>query len=347
MIGKSTTGNDFYGCVRYALDEKSGLKQAHIIGGNTIGSSAAELSAEFAQNQRAKPYIKNPVWHIALSSPMHEQLNDAQWQLVAIAYLDCMGLDRRNHQYVVIRHHDEPQGHVHIVANRIGEDGSVHHLRWDRLKTIQATRALEEKFDFLLTKPGESFRQQVRSLIDEASLDQPSLLTFCQRLEQWGVVPELYQRQRKITGIAYLYRNQRMTGSVLGKSYSLPGLQKVQQVCYQPEKDFASLVQLGYTRLHGEKAPWPSRAQIAWMLRTGQLTPRIQHWLKEKGADPEQLKEAGFTYEQLRDGLQQLSQGAMARPLRSQSVSEGVRSISQHGTSHRTPLKQHKSGLEL
>ena len=170
MIGKSTTGNDFYGCVRYALDEEKGLKQAHIIGGNTIGSSAAELSAEFAQNQRAKPYIKNPVWHIALSSPMHEQLNDAQWQQVAIAYLDIMGCDLNNHQYVVIRHHDEPQGHVHIVANRIGEDGSVHHLRWDRLKTIQATRALEEKFDFLSAKPGENFRQRVRSLIDEAAL---------------------------------------------------------------------------------------------------------------------------------------------------------------------------------
>ena len=204
MIGKSTTGNDFYGCVRYALDEEKGLKQAHIIGGNTIGSSAAELSAEFSQNQRAKPYIKNPVWHIALSSPMHEQLNDAQWQQVAIAYLDIMELERNNHQYVVIRHHDEPQGHVHIVANRIGEDGSVHHLRWDRLKTIQATRALEEKFSFLSAKPGENFRQRVRSLIDRAAYDQPSLLTFCQRLERQGLVPELYQRRGEITGIAYL-----------------------------------------------------------------------------------------------------------------------------------------------
>ncbi|NJM98026.1 MAG: relaxase/mobilization nuclease domain-containing protein [Phormidesmis sp. RL_2_1] len=331
MIGKSTTGNDFYGCVRYALDEKSGLKQAHIIGGNTIGCCAAELSAEFSQNQQAKPYIKNPVWHVALSSPIHEQLSDAQWQQVAIAYLDFMGLARNNHQYVVIRHHDEPQGHVHIVANRIGEDGSVHHLRWDRLRTIQTTRMLEEKFSFLSAKPGEGLRQRVRSLINEATLDQPSLLTFCQRLEKQGLMPELYQREGKITGIAYLYRSQRMAGSVLGKSYSLPGLQKIQQVSYQPKKDFASLVQMGYTRLYGAKAPWPSRAQIAWMLRTGQLTPRIQQWMREKGTDPEQLRAAGFTYEQMRDGLQQLSQGA----------------ISQHSSSHSTSLKQHKSGLEL
>ena len=65
------------------------------------------------------------------------------------------------------------------------------------------------------------------------------------------MVPELYQRGGKITGIAYLYQNQRMAGSVLGKSYSLPGLQKVQQVGYQPEKDFDSLAQMGYTRLQG------------------------------------------------------------------------------------------------
>ena len=313
MIGKSTTGNDFYGCVRYALDEEKGLKQAHIIGGNTIGRSAAELSAEFTQNQRAKPYIKNPVWHIALSSPMHEQLNDDQWQQVAIAYLDCMGLARDNHQYVVIRHHDEPQGHVHIVANRIGEDGRVHHLRWDRLRTIQATRMLEEKFSFLSAKPGENLRQRVRSLIDRAAYDQPSLLTFCQRLERQGLVPELYQRRGVITGICYLYQNQRIAGSVLGKSYSLPGLQKIQQVSYQPEEDVSSLVQMGYTRQHGGKVPWPSRAQIAWMLRTGQLTPRIQQWMKEKGTDPERFRNLGFTYEQLRDEFQQLSRDAMAK----------------------------------
>jgi len=321
MIGKSTTGNDFYGCVRYALDEEKGLKQAHIIGGNTIGSSAAELSAEFSQNQRAKPYIKNPVWHIALSSPIHEQLNDAQWQQVAIAYLDIMEMERNNHQYVVIRHHDEPQGHVHIVANRIGEDGKVHHLRWDRLKTIQATRTLEEKFGFLSAKPGEDFRQQVRSLIDEATFDQPNLLTFCQRLEQQGLVPELYQRRGVIMGVSYLYQNQRMAGSVLGKGYSLPGLQKIQRVSYQPEEGVSSLVQLGYTRQHGGKVPWPSRSQIAWMLRTGQLTPRIQHWMKEKGTDPEQFKNLGFTYEQLRDELQQLSHEAIAQDSSSHSNS--------------------------
>ena len=50
-------------------------------------------------------------------------------------------------------------------------------------------------------------------------------------------MPELYQRQGMITGISYLYQNQRMAGSVLGKSYSLPGLQKIQQVSYQPEED--------------------------------------------------------------------------------------------------------------
>jgi len=262
---------------------------------------------------------------------MHEQLNDAQWQQVAIAYLDCMSLARDNHQYVVIRHHDEPQGHVHIVANRIGEDGRVHHLRRDRLRTIQATRALEEKFSFLSAKPGESLRRRVRSLIDRAAYDQPSLLTFCQRLERQGLVPELYQRRGVITGISYLYQNQRIAGSVLGKSYSLPGLQKIQQVSYQPEEDVSSLVQMGYTRQHGGKVPWPSQAQIAWMLRTGQLTPRIQQWMKEKGTDPEQFENSGFTYEQLRDELQQLSH----------------RAISQHSRSYRLSHNQQNSGFEL
>ena len=182
-----------------------------------------------------------------------------------------MELDRNNHQYVVIRHHDEPQEHVHIVVNRIGEDGQVHHLRWDRLKTIQATRVLEETFGFLSAKPGEGLRQRVRwrshsegvSLIERAAYDQPSLLTFCQRLEEQGVVPELYQQQGRVTGISYLYQKQRVAGSVLERGYSFPGLQRIQQVDYQPGRDFDSLVQMGYTRLRGAKAPWPSRAQIA------------------------------------------------------------------------------------
>ena len=118
---------------------------------------------------------------------------------------------------------------------------------------------------------------------------------------------------------------------MLGKSYSLPGLQKIQQVSYQPEEDVGSLVQMGYTRQHGGKVPWPSRAQIAWMLRTGQLTPRIQQWMKEKGTDPEQFENSGFTYEQLRDELQQLSH----------------RAISQHSRSYRLSHNQQNSGFEL
>ena len=121
------------------------------------------------------------------------------------------------------------------------------------------------------------------------------------------MVPELYQQQGRIIGIAYLYQNLPPAASGKGKSYSFPGLQRIQQVDYQPERDFDSLVQMDYTRLRGAKAPWPSQAQIAWMLRTGQLTPRIQHWLREKGIDPDQFRESGFTYEQMRDEMQQLS----------------------------------------
>ena len=172
----------------------------------------------------------------------------------------------------------------------------------------------------------------MRSLIDEAAYDQPSLLTFCQRLEKRGLVPELYQRGGKITGIAYLYQNQRMAGSVLGKSYSLArASEECSRSAINLRKTFDSLVQMGYTRLRGAKAPWPSRAQIAWMLRTGQLTPRIQQWMKEKGTDPEQFENSGFTYEQLRDELQQLSH----------------RAISQHSRSYRLSHNQQNSGFEL
>lgn len=146
MIGNSVKGRGFRGCLNYNLNPK---KEAEVIGGNMAGQTPRELAAEFGEVWHLNQRVKNPCWHVSLSAVPGERLTPEQWNEVADRYLDQMGLDRDRHQYVVIRHHDTKHQHVHIVANRVDQDGQVNYLKWHKKDTKQATRYLEQHLDYL------------------------------------------------------------------------------------------------------------------------------------------------------------------------------------------------------
>jgi type IV secretory pathway VirD2 relaxase len=54
-----------------------------------------------------------------------------------------MNIDIEKHQYICVRHNDTDKEHIHIVANRIGLDGSVWHGQHSAFNTIAACERLE------------------------------------------------------------------------------------------------------------------------------------------------------------------------------------------------------------
>jgi len=101
MIGKITKGNGFTGVCSYVLDNT----EARLIGGNMASTTPRQLAAEFRVFSQKNIRVQLPVEHISLSpSPLDRELDDSEWEALAIDLLDGLGMNMN--QYIVVLHDD-------------------------------------------------------------------------------------------------------------------------------------------------------------------------------------------------------------------------------------------------
>ena len=101
MIGKITKGNGFTGICSYVLDKD----EARLIGRNMASTTPRQLAAEFRVFSQKNQRVQLPVEHISLSpSPLDRELDDSEWEALAIDLLDGLGMNMN--QYIVVLHND-------------------------------------------------------------------------------------------------------------------------------------------------------------------------------------------------------------------------------------------------
>ena len=124
MMAKIRSGQGFAGLVDYANDIKN--KETNIIASDGVDlTSNKSIVASFSLQARSRPSLRNFVGHISLNFAPEDtpKLSDRLMADIAKEYLRRMGIV--NTQYVVFRHHDKPHAHVHIVYNRVDNDGNA------------------------------------------------------------------------------------------------------------------------------------------------------------------------------------------------------------------------------
>ncbi|MGC0938067.1 relaxase/mobilization nuclease domain-containing protein [Pantoea agglomerans] len=148
---KIRRGKCFRGVISYALAPAPHHKTVPVIlGGNMIGSSVDEVTAEFMQTQKLRPDVQKPVWHNSLRLPMGDLLTNEQWKLVADDYMKRMGFSD-THLRCYVLHDDEAGQHIHIIASRIRiPDGQLYLGRNENLISTKIIQELER--DHLLTR---------------------------------------------------------------------------------------------------------------------------------------------------------------------------------------------------
>ncbi|EAW0303065.1 TPA: relaxase/mobilization nuclease domain-containing protein, partial [Klebsiella pneumoniae] len=187
---------------------------------------------------------KKPVFHAFLSLPKNEKLTDEQWQEIAKDYLKEMNIDIDKHQYICVRHKDTDQDHIHIVANRIGLDGSVWHGQHSAFNTIAACERLEIKHGLTITKGLKGQKSDVsaptkneieqalrtgekparivlQNALQAALVGKPDLSTFVERLQAVGIEPRFNVASTgNVAGVSFSVNDIAFKGSSLGKKYS-------------------------------------------------------------------------------------------------------------------------------
>lgn len=273
MKARVGRGRGAAGLMRYLMDEgtkATGLKRPEIVGGSLTGTRAAELTRELTAIRAVRPDIKKHLWHCSLALPPGERLTAQQWDVVAADFMHEMGFTDQ-HARIVIRHNDTEHDHIHIVASRIGLDGSVWLGQWEVPKAIEATQALEKRHGLMITKglyddehkrrpadraqksltPAEINRavrtgeepprQRLQRLVDAAAEGAPTVVEFAERLTLAGVsVRANVASTGRMNGFSFEVEGIPFKGSDLGKQYTWKGLQD-RGITYEQARDRAGI----------------------------------------------------------------------------------------------------------
>ncbi|MCK7274517.1 relaxase/mobilization nuclease domain-containing protein [Enterobacter kobei] len=211
-------------------------------------NNVSDLTDEFKIVSSFRQDIKKPVFHAFLSLPKNEHLTDEQWQEIAKDYLKEMNINIEKHQYICVRHNDTEQDHIHIVANRVGLDGSVWLGQHSAFNTIAACERLEVKHGLTITQSLKGQKSEVsaptkaeieqalrtgekparlvlQNALQAALVGKPDLSTFVERLQAVGIDPAFNVASTgNVAGVSFGIKNNEKNiyfkGSQLGKKYS-------------------------------------------------------------------------------------------------------------------------------
>ncbi|EEJ6372148.1 relaxase/mobilization nuclease domain-containing protein [Salmonella enterica subsp. enterica serovar Denver] len=239
------TGRSFKNRIDYILKDDHSFICSNM---SADKNNVSDLTDEFKAVSGFRQDIKKPVFHAFLSLPKNEHLTDEQWQEIAKDYLKEMNIDIEKHQYICVRHNDTDKEHIHIVANRIGLDGSVWLGQHSAFNTIAACERLEIKHGLTITKGLQGQKSDVsaptkneielalrtgekparlvlQNALQAALVGKPDLSTFLERLQAVGIEPAFNVASTgNVAGVSFGIKNNKKNiffkGSSLGKKFS-------------------------------------------------------------------------------------------------------------------------------
>lgn len=141
MIAKNIKGKSFGGCVRYVMNEGCELLEAE----GVLADNAESIIRNFAMQRSMRSEIAKPVGHIPVSFAPEDSpwmTNEFMLQL-AKEYMQEMGIG--NTQYIVVRHHNTDNDHLHIVYNRIDNDLKLISVNNDYKRNIEVCKKLKDR----------------------------------------------------------------------------------------------------------------------------------------------------------------------------------------------------------
>lgn len=193
----------------------------------------------FAMQRSGRKEIKQPVGHIPISFAPEDKermTNDFMIQL-AKEYMQEMGI--KDTQYIIIRHHNTDNEHLHIVYNRINNNLKLISVNNDYKRNVKTCKKLKDKYNLTYGKGKDRVKREklnnpdrVKYLLYDVI---KAILPHCTSekefqgyLQSKGVNVEFKRRRTtgEIEGISFSYDNVSFKGSQIDRKFSYGNLQK-------------------------------------------------------------------------------------------------------------------------
>ena len=214
MIGKIKKGSGFKGCVNYVL----GKEQAALLHADgVLTESQGDIIRSFCMQTGMNPDLKKPVGHIALSYSAVDapKLTDEKMIQLAQEYMCEMKIT--DTQYIIVRHQDREHPHVHIVFNRIDNNGKTISDKNDMYRNEQVCKKLKARHGLYFAKGKEQVKQHRLKEPDKSKYEiYTAVKNEIGKTRNW----QQLQKQLVEKGINIHFKRKGQTDEIQGISFS-------------------------------------------------------------------------------------------------------------------------------
>ena len=178
MVAKISHGTSLYGALSYN-HEKVFQGTAEILSGHRMISDRPGLPSEdirlallsFENHMTANRRTDKPVLHIALSPAPEDRLDNDRLAELAEKYMQKMGYG--DQPFIVYRHGDTCNTHVHIVSVCIDDEGRKINDSYEHRRSMTACRELEHEFG--LRNSADTERRNPKAELKKVDVSQGNI----------------------------------------------------------------------------------------------------------------------------------------------------------------------------
>ena len=223
MIAKIVQGRGFRGAVSYILDKDN----ARLLYAEGVRLKDKEsISHSFVVQHKLNPNISKPVAHISLDFSVQDKnrLTDRFMVDVAQEYMKKMGY--KDTQYIIVRHHDTDHPHIHLVINRIDNNGKRISDQNEKLRNVKICIELTKEHGLYIASGKENVKEHRLKEPDKTKYEiyhaLQSAISKCRSWQElkivllkWGITTEFRNNGAtdKIQGVRFGKNGYEFNGS--------------------------------------------------------------------------------------------------------------------------------------
>lgn len=218
MIGKIGIGSSFSGVLRYVLQRP----EASILYAEGIRETSVQSAADdFNIQRKMNPELGKPVGHIVLSWSVNDKAKLSAEKMVACAkeYLHKMKIG--DTQYLIAEHKDKNHPHVHIIYNRVNNQGKTISDRFQKKRNCKVCKDITQRYGYHMGKGKGLVNRQQLTGADKVKYELFDVIAPASAAAQsWAELEAALQKQ----GIGIVFKYKSGTNQVQGVSFSKDGI---------------------------------------------------------------------------------------------------------------------------
>jgi hypothetical protein len=232
MMAKIVKGRGFKGVVNYILDKAKGTE---ILDSNEVRLKSADTIIDsFIFQSELNPRLTKPVGHISLdfSAQDREKLSNEFMLQIARDYMNRMGIS--NTQYLVARHYDKEHPHIHLVFNRVDNNGKTISDRNDRFRSEKVCKELTREYRLYFASGKEKVKENRLREPDKTKYEiYNTLKTIVPHSQSWEQVIRALKDQNVGVTFKFKGKTDEIQGVIFDKNgYSITGSKVDRQFSY-------------------------------------------------------------------------------------------------------------------